>query len=129
MIGSAGPRHTHDVDGPDGRTLNIDTGFIVHNERTYPHLLRVFHELEVETQESDMSMSISCGGCGLEHAGGRGLSGLLPSVRAVRSPRYLALLAEVTRFHRRARALLASDAEDPTLAEFLRAGHFSRYFA
>ena len=33
-----------------------------------------------------MSMSISCDGCGLEYAGGRGLSGLLPSLRAVTQP-------------------------------------------
>ena len=57
----------------------------MHNERTYPTLLRLFAELGVATQESDMSMSISCAGCGLEYAGGRGLSGLLP-VGAHRRP-------------------------------------------
>ena len=49
-----------------------------------------------------MSMSISCAGCGLEYAGGRGLSGLLPDVRTVATPRYLRLLREVVRFYRRA---------------------------
>jgi predicted NAD/FAD-binding protein len=38
----------------------------VHNERTYPNLLRLFDELGVPTQESDMSMSVRCLGCGLE---------------------------------------------------------------
>jgi predicted NAD/FAD-binding protein len=88
----------------------------------------LFAELGVATQESDMSMSVSCGGCGLEYAGGRGLSGLLPSARAVSSPRYLRMLADVVRFHRRARALLESGDDAITLREFLAAGRFSDYF-
>jgi len=124
-----GHAHTHEVPERDGRTLAIDSGFIVHNRVTYPTLLRLFDELGVDTQESDMSMSIACGGCGLEYAGGRGLSGLLPSRRAVTDPRYLGLLAEVIRFHRHARRLLASDGDEPTLREFLRRHRFGRYFA
>jgi predicted NAD/FAD-binding protein len=124
-----GHADTHDVPTPDGRLLGIDTGFIVHNRRTYPTLLRLFDELDVRTQLSDMSMSISCAGCGLEYAGGRGLSGLLPSLRAVSRPRYLHMLTEVVRFHRRARALLAHPEDTQTLTQFLRAGRFSRYFA
>ena len=123
-----GHADTHEVVAADGRVLGVDTGFIVHNRRTYPTLLRLFDELGVTTQPSDMSMSISCAGCGLEYAGGRGLSGLLPSWQAVRNPRYLRMLAEVTRFHRHARRLLAGDDDAITLREFLSAGHFSRYF-
>lgn len=124
-----GHADTHEVAVSDGRLLGIDTGFIVHNLRTYPTLRRLFDELGVATQESDMSMSISCAGCGLEYAGGRGLSGLLPSVGAVARPRYLWMLSEVVRFHRRARALLDGPEDDGrTLREFLAAGRFSPYF-
>ena len=123
-----GHADTHDVPAPDGRVLSIDTGFIVHNRRTYPTLLRLFAEIGVQTQESDMSMSISCAGCGLEYAGGRGLSGLLPSARTATRPAYLRMLAEVARFHRRARALLRSGDDAITLREFLAAGRFSPYF-
>jgi uncharacterized protein len=124
-----GHAHTHEVLDRAGRALAVDSGFIVHNRVTYPTLLRLFAELGVATQESDMSMSISCGGCGLEYAGGRGLSGLLPSARAVASPRYLRMLTEVRRFHRQAKRLLAGEGDDLTLRQFLVRHRFSRYFA
>jgi predicted NAD/FAD-binding protein len=128
-----GHAHTHDVDDPSGRLLAVDTGFIVHNRRTYPVLLRLFDELGVATQASEMSMSVSCEGCGLEYAGARRLPGLFPRVRNALTPRYLLMLGEVVRFHRRARRLLATTADgggpdDTTLAEFVRAGRFSTYF-
>ena len=40
--------------------LALDTGFLVHNERNYPLLSRLFRELGVATQESEMSFSVSC---------------------------------------------------------------------
>ncbi|HTZ42276.1 MAG TPA: FAD-dependent oxidoreductase [Jatrophihabitans sp.] len=126
-----GHAHTHDLVDAAGRDVRVDTGFIVHNQHTYPTLLRLLRELDVATQESEMSMSISCGGCGLEYAGARGLSGLFPRAANAANPRYLRMLAEVTRFHRRARALLrdAGDAAaGQTLGEFLDAGRFSTYF-
>src|SRR5664279_2646397 len=123
-----GHADTHEVTTGDGRVLGVDTGFIVHNHRTYPMLLRLFAEIGIATQESDMSMSIACSGCGLEYAGGRGLSGLLPSLRTVRKPRYLWMLGEVVRFHRKAKALLAGEDDERTLSQFVAQHQFSRYF-
>jgi predicted NAD/FAD-binding protein len=82
-----GHAHTHDVDDAQAGLLRVDTGFIVHNARTYPTLLRLFAELGVTTRESDMSMSIRCDGCGLEYAGARGLRGLFPVARRLRERR------------------------------------------
>lgn len=120
-----GHADTHDVDG-----LAIDTGFIVHNERTYPTLLRLFAELGVETQASDMSMSVRDVASGLEWAGALGPRGLFPSAANLRRPAYLRMLVEIPRFHRRARRLLAADdRHDQTLRAFLTDGGFSAYFA
>ncbi|WP_078861098.1 FAD-dependent oxidoreductase [Streptomyces rubellomurinus] len=124
-----GHAHTQQATGGDGRTVPLDTGFLVHNERTYPQLIRLFGELGVETRESDMSMSVRCQGCGLEYAGARGPAGLFAQPGALLRGRYLRMLAEVPRFHRAARRLLADpDASDPSLREFLAAGGYSRYF-
>jgi uncharacterized protein len=125
-----GHAHTHDVPTADGRLIPIDTGFIVHNERTYPHLLRLFRELGVSTQDSDMSMSVRCDGCGLEYAGARGLRGFAAQPSALLRPEYVRLLAEVRKFHRQARRVLDSDeCEGLTLGGFLAQGGYSTFFA
>ena len=127
-----GHADTHLV--PEGeRTLAIDTGFIVHNQHTYPTLLRLFDELGVATRESEMSLSVRDDASGLEYAGALGLRGLFPGGANLSNPAYLRLITEIPRFHRRARALLADPPEtfgrvDTTLRDFLRAGRFSAYF-
>ncbi len=125
-----GHAHTHDVTSPsDGRAHRVDSGFIVHNRRTYPHLLRLFDELGVATQESEMSMSVRCEGCGLQYAGARGPAGLLARPRSLLRGRYLRLLSEVPAFHRAARRLLARGGEEGlTLGGFLDREGFSPYF-
>lgn len=125
-----GHADTHDVTDPTGRALRIDSGFIVHNRRTYPVLLRMFDELGVPTQASEMSMSISDETTGLEWAGALGRRGLFPAgARNHHDPAYLRMLTEIPRFHRAARRLLASDPESAvTLAGFLDEGRFSSYF-
>lgn len=125
-----GHAHTHDIASADGAGVAVDTGFIVHNRRTYPTLVRLFTELGVETQETEMSLSVRCDGCGLEYSGGQGLRGVIPTPKILGRPRYLRMLGEVVRFHRHARAVLAAGerAGEPTLGEFLADGGYSPYF-
>nr|WP_209643376.1 FAD-dependent oxidoreductase [Kibdelosporangium banguiense] len=124
-----GHAHTHDVPTPDGGVVAVDSGFIVHNDRTYPYLIKLFGELGVATQDTEMSMSVRCAACGLEYAGAKGLAGLFPRRDNLVRPRYLRMLAEVVRFHRHARRVLASQTMDEvTLGAFLAIGGYSRYF-
>nr|WP_243769846.1 FAD-dependent oxidoreductase [Amycolatopsis acidicola] len=124
-----GHAHTHDVTTPDAREIPVDSGFIVHNERTYPTLLRLFRELGVSTQDTEMSMSVRCEGCGLEYAGARRLDGVFAQRANLFRPQYLRMLAEVKRFHRHAhRVLDHPDAGDTTLGAFLAIGGYSTYF-
>lgn len=122
-----GHAHTHDVPTAAGVT-RVDSGFIVHNERTYPVLLRLFAELGIATQDTEMSMSVTCAQCGLAYAGGRGAAGILAQPARVADPRFLRMLTEVPRFHRLARAVLQGSG-DPhqTWGDFLREGRFSSY--
>lgn len=124
-----GHAHTHDVPSAHGGTVGVDSGFIVHNERTYPNLLRLFAELGVATRDTEMSMSIRCDGCGLEYAGAKGLKGLFAQPRNASRGRYLRMLADIKRFHRHAgRVLESPDAGDVTLGAFLAIGGYTKYF-
>lgn len=125
-----GHADTHFVDSPGG-PVGVDTGFIVHNDRTYPTLLRLFAELDVPTQDSDMSMSVRCDGCGLEYSGGQGMRGILAQRTAVFKPRFVSMLLDIKRFHRLATELLdGPDSADSeiTLGTFLEDHSFSAYF-
>ena len=124
-----GHAHTHQVDRGDGIAIGIDSAFLVHNDRTYPTLCRLFDELGVRTQDSDMSMSVRAEDSGLEYAGALGIRGLFASWQSVR-PRYLLMLGEILRFHRAARRLLreGDDENLETLRLFLRRHRFSRFF-
>lgn len=124
-----GHAHTHGVKTGDGKSLSIDSGFIVHNKRTYPNLLRLFRELGIETQKTEMSMSVTCDGCGLSYSGARGLGGLFAQPTRTFDLRYLKMLTEVPRFHRRASAVLEGDGPaDLTWGDFLVQGEFTPYF-
>lgn len=119
-----GHAHTHNVDG-----LGIDSGFIVHNERTYPNLLRIFKELGIPTQKTEMTMSIDCKGCGLQYVGGRGAKGILAKPIKLLDPRFLMMLIEVPRFYKAARKLLVKPENNLlTWGEFLAEQKFSNYF-
>jgi predicted NAD/FAD-binding protein len=113
-----------------GPAIAVDTGFIVFNERTYPLLTRMFDELGVSSQPSEMSMSVRCEDCGLQYAGHRGLAGLAAGLSQGRG-RYLRMLTEVPRFHQQARRLLNSKEKDLTFGEFLEdfSGYFTTHFA
>src|SRR5271169_4337924 len=125
-----GHAHTHDVTDSDGRRHAVDSGFIVCNDVTYPWLRRLFGELDVQVRPAEMSMSVSCQGCGLRYAGGCGLRGVFAQPRRLIDPRFVRMLWQVRRFHRRASAFLrATDDEDlTTYGEFLERERFDNYF-
>ncbi len=125
-----GHAHTHDVTGSDGTQYAVDSGFIVHNDRTYPWLRKLFAELGVQVRPTEMSMSVRCDGCGLEYAGGRGLRGVLAQPRRLLDPTFVRMLLQVKRFHRRATAFLqeSGDGDQTTYGQFLEREGFSGHF-
>jgi predicted NAD/FAD-binding protein len=105
----------------------VDTGFIVHNDRNYPHFQALMTELGVETQPSHMSFSVSDDRGSFEYAGTP--RGLLAQPAHLVSPRFLRMLSDLRRFNREARDLIGlPPGRGPSLREFLREGRYSEWF-
>jgi predicted NAD/FAD-binding protein len=117
-----GHSHTVDVVGRDGVT-SVDTGFIVYNETTYPNLTRLFDHLDVPTEPSDMSFSVSVAGH-LEY--GASADGVLARPANLVRPRFLRMLADIDRFRRMAGDLDPQPGE--TIGNFVRRHRFGDGF-
>src|SRR5271167_782718 len=122
-----GHTHTHEIETSRG-VLPIDTGFIVHNDRTYPNLVRLFRELKLERQKSDMSFGVSCQKTGFEYSS-RGLSGFFAQKTNWLRWRHYRFLKEIVRFNREAPKVLDDPAgANMTLGEWIQANGFGEDF-
>ena len=131
--------HTHTVDitlpTPKGMvTHGVDTGFLVFNERTYPNLINLFAELNVETAPSDMSFSVKVPGAlngkTLEWSG-TDLNSVFAQRGNLVNPRFWRMLLDVMRFNalctRIAKEQREKELQQP-LSDFLRTHQFSEPF-
>ena len=113
-----------------GRDYAIDTGFIVFNDRTYPHFQRLLAELDVASQATEMSFSVHEAHRDFEY-NGHSLRSLFAQRRNLVSPPFYRLLGDILRFNRAASDDLADDGRlDPTitLGEYLDAAGFGDAF-
>ena len=123
-----GHAHTHDVPLASG-TVPVDSGFIVLNDRTYPLLRRLFDELGVRTRPTEMSMNISCSGCGLSYTGGRKVNGIFAQRRRALDPGFWRLLLQIRSFQSHALAFLEENPDsERSYGDFLDERGFDSHF-
>ena len=110
------------------RRLPIDTGFMVFNYETYPHLTRLFSALNVPVKKTDMSFSVRHEDTGLEFCGSS-LNHLFAQRRNLFRPSFYRMLFAIDRFNRDAIAALDDPTIDTqTLADFVRARGYGAGF-
>lgn len=117
--------HTNTVDVTvDGRDYAIDTGFIVHNPRTYPNLVGIFDELGVRTESTSMSFSVREEASGVEYSS----QSILARRRNALSPRVIRMVRDILRFNREAGEILMATDPRMSLGEMLRRRRYSQAF-
>ena len=105
--------HTNTITvNEQGRSVPIDTGFMVFNHATYPNLTRLFRELDVATNKTDMSFSVQHVPTNLEYNGGS-LDLLFGQRRNLLRLRHWKMLLAINRFNDEALTAL----DDPRYAE------------
>lgn len=123
--------HSNTIDVHDGNTtFPVDTGFLVHNPKTYPNLIQFFEDLGVETTESQMSLSVQVPDENLEWAGAN-LRTVFGQMRNLLRLPFYRMLLDILKFNREAPAYLKSAMGNPdkTLGNLMTENHFSRELA
>ncbi len=121
---------TMDIETPSGRYA-IDTGFIVFNDWTYPHFIRLMKSIGIESRDSEMSFSVRNEATGLEY-NGKDFAHLFAQRRNLVRPSFYRMLLEIVRFNREAPALLELPEGHPdagiTIGTYLDRGGYSSMF-
>lgn len=122
-----GHTNTIAVEDPELGEIGVDTGFIVHNDRNYPNLLKLFAELDVKTQDSEMSFSVTDDKTKICYRA-TNLKTLLANPRNVSKGRFWQMLVDIPRFYRNANKFLLSPKANYTTRKFIADGKYSKAF-
>ncbi len=120
-----GHSHTHEIEIANQK-LNVDTGFIVFNKKTYPHFLNLLHELKVPYENSAMSFSVKDSQKDFEY-NGTNLNALFAQRKNLISPTFYKMIKEILRFNKSSTLLLKNN-EEISLGEYLDREAYSDFF-
>lgn len=122
--------HTHTVEVEvAGERQQIDTGFIVFNDWTYPNFIRLLDQLGVAYKPTQMSFSVSDPLSGTEYNGNT-LNSLFAQRSNLVSPAFWGMVRDILRFNREAMDDLNKQRINPstTLGDYLKIGDYNSRF-
>ncbi len=114
----------------DEGEFQIDTGFIVFNDWTYPNFNRLLRQLLVESIDTEMGFSVSCDATDLEYSGGS-LGTLFAQKRRLFSPKHWRLVLDILKFNKESKIALEQGSIDEslTLGDYIQQLNLSKSFA
>ena len=120
--------HTNTIDVDEGdRSLAIDTGFIVFNDRTYPNFIKLLDEIGQPSQPSNMSFSVHSANGQLEY-NGSSLNGLFAQRRNLLRPSFYSMVRDILRFNREALIDISRTGQFLTLGQYLASRNYGANF-
>lgn len=123
-----GHTHTHDIE-QNGEVYPVDTGFIVHNDKTYPNFIKLMAELGVTRIPTEMSFGVKSEVSGLEYCG-TNLNHVFAQRTNILNRSFLKMLKEILRFNKEVTRQYEEQTlpEDLTLGEYLKSNGYTDYF-
>jgi uncharacterized protein len=120
-----GHTHTHAINVL-GHNINVDTGFIVFNDRTYPHFNQLLDTLKVPWQPSHMSFSVRNETTGLEY-NGTTINSLFAQRRNFFKPSFYGMIQDILRFNKESLSLL-ENGDEISLGDYLYQNQYAPLF-
>ncbi len=109
-----------------GKSIPIDTGFIVFNKKNYINFLNFLRKLDVDISNSDMSFSVSNKDINFEYSGS--LRGMIINYKNILNKKYYLMLSEIIRFYKFGLSYLINTEPSETVGEYLKRCNFSKDF-
>ena len=109
------------------KEVDIDIGFMVFNQKTYPNLINFFLENKIEIEKSDMSFSVSEDGSGIEYCG-KGIQGIFSNKKNLFNIKFIKMFFEIISFYKKCEKIEIKKDSSKTLGEYLKEIKISNYF-
>ncbi len=121
-----GHTHTHKIYEGTNR-INVDSGFIVYNENTYPNFIKLINKLNVKSQPTSMGFSVKSKLKDFEYAG-NSLNAIFAQRSNLLKPSFILMLKDIIKFNKMAEVDLDSMDSNLSLEDYLNLKTFNRYF-
>ena len=118
-----GHSHTHEI-VINNKKVNVDTGFIVFNKKTYPLFTSLLDNLGVKYENSNMSFSVFSKENNFEY-NGTSLNSLFSQRSNLLNPRFIKMIFEILRFNKESIRLKSKTI---LLRQYLKNNNYSDYF-
>ncbi len=111
----------------NGKSLPIDTGFMVFNEVTYPNLIKLFKKLNVPYYDTDMSFGVRHNQSDLEY-NGSSIDGLFAQRKNIFSLRHYRFLLNINKFIDKGVKYLDQEDSNLSIKEYVKKENLSEDF-
>ena len=121
-----GHTHTHKIK-ENTNSINVDSGFIVYNENTYPNFIKLLDILNVERQHTEMGFSVKSNGEEFEYAG-NSINSIFSQRKNIFKPSFLMMIYDILKFNYKSKKDLKKISTNITLKEYLDSSSYSSEF-
>ena len=122
-----GHANTLKVKYSDNKEIEVDIGFMVFNQKTYPNLINFFLENKIEIEKSDMSFSVTEKGSDIEYCG-KGIKGIFSNKKNLFNIKFIRMFFEIIYFYKNCEKIEVEEENTITLGEYLKKIKISKYF-